>query len=542
MRCRVTTRPPRPPVALPPVATDADTLQSFLEDAAHYHGGHAAGVAFPRSEGEVAALVTSVDRLLPIGAQSSLTGGATPMGEVIVSTTRMAAIGPIDRDTVRVQPGVVLSSLQESLASARRYYPPAPTYNGACVGGTIATNASGAATFKYGSTRRWVKALTVVLATGEVVDIERGQVAADPRGFFEIDGPPGLRRVMVPAYVMPDVPKRSAGYFASPGMDLVDLFIGSEGTLGIVVDATLAIVPDPPNTCHALVPCPTESGAVALVGALRRASRETWRARDPRGLDVSAIEQMDRRCLAMLRDDGEDRKHHVHVPDGTAMALLVQIELPADVTSERAFEQLSSAREPGAPDTPLARFCALLDASGVLDDTQMALPGEHRRAEQFVAIREAVPSAVKHRIGIAKQTIDLSIEKTAGDMIVPFERFEEMLAVYHEGFGRRGLDHAIWGHVSDGNVHPNVLPRTVEEMHAGREAILEFGHEVMRRGGCPLAEHGVGRSPLKQALLRQLYGDAGIDAMREVKAALDPDWKLSPGVLFPRSGGASAPP
>jgi D-lactate dehydrogenase (cytochrome) len=107
-----------------------------------------------------------------------------------------------------------------------------------------------------------------------------------------------------------------------------------------------------------------------------------------------------------------------------------------------------------------------------------------------------------------------------------------MLAIYHEGFGRRGLDYAIWGHISDGNVHPNVLPRSIDEMLAGREAILEFGHEVIRRGGCPLAEHGVGRSPMKQQLLRDLYKEAGIEEMRAVKRALDPEWKLSPGVLF----------
>jgi D-lactate dehydrogenase (cytochrome) len=139
---------------------------------------------------------------------------------------------------------------------------------------------------------------------------------------------------------------------------------------------------------------------------------------------------------------------------------------------------------------------------------------------------------VKHRIGIAKQTVGVSIEKTAADMIVPFARFGEMLALYHEGFRRRGLDYAIWGHVSDGNVHPNVLPRTVEEMLAGREAVLEFGREAIARGGCPLAEHGVGRSPMKQQLLRELYGEAGIGQMRAVKRALDPEWKLSPGVLF----------
>ena len=409
---------------------------------------------------------------------------------------------------------------------------PRPTYDGAFVGGTIATNASGAATFKYGSTRRWVKALTVVLASGDVLDIERGQVRADPRGFFEIQTPAAVARLQVPGYRMPDVPKRSAGYYAAPGMDLVDLFIGSEGTLGVIVEAELGLVARVPATCLALVACPSTDGALALVQAMRRDSMETRHGGDPRGIDVSAIEQMDRRCLEMLREDGEDRKHGVRFPDATEMALLVQLELPAEVTAERAFEQIGCARDADAPDTPLVRFCRLLDAAGVLDDTEMALPGDRRRAQQFFDLREAVPSAVKRRIGLAKQTVGASIEKTAADMIVPFAQFADMLAMYHDGFRRRGLDYAIWGHVSDGNVHPNVLPRTIEEMLAGRAAILEFGEEVVKRGGCPLAEHGVGRSPMKQQLLRRLYGDEGIDQMRAVKRVLDPQWKLAPGVLF----------
>lgn len=533
MTCGIETRPPRGPVELPRIETDPDVLASFVEDAAHYHGGHAAGVAFPRSEGEVAALVRACDRLLPIGAQSSLTGGATPMGDVLLNTTRFAQIVHIGADEVRVQPGVVLSTLQEGLARAGRYYPPAPTYNGACVGGTIATNASGAATFKYGSTRRWVKRLTVVLVSGDVLDIARGEVVAD-RGFFEIRTASGIARVPVPGYRMPDVPKRSAGYFAAPEMDLIDLFIGSEGTLGVVVEAELALVAQAPNTCLALVPCPTERAALDLVDAMRRASIETRRSRDPLGLDVSAIEQMDRRCIEMLREDGEDTKYAVRFPEGTAIALLVQLELPAEVTPERAFEQIGCARDTDGPDVPLVRFCRLLDGAGVFEDTELVLPGDRTRAQQLFDLREAVPSAVKHRIGLAKQAVDPSIEKTAADMIVPFAEFGDVLAMYHDGFRRRGLDYAIWGHISDGNVHPNVLPRSVDEMKAGREAILEFGGEVVKRGGCPLAEHGVGRSPMKQQLLRLLYGDAGIDQMRAVKRALDPQWKLSPGVLFTR--------
>ncbi len=539
---RARTRPPRDASPPPPVAIEPETIGAYLEDAAHYPGGHAEGVACPRTEGEVAALVRTSRRVLPIGAQSSVTGGATPMGDLVISTARMNAVVEIRGERVRVQPGVAIGALQESLAAAGCYYPPFPTYTAAFAGGVVATNASGAATFKYGSTRGWVDALTVVLASGEVLDLERGQVRAHPEGYFEIeyagskdpayDGS-HVVRVPVPTYRMPDVPKRSAGYFAEPGMDLIDLFIGAEGTLGIITEVTFRVLTRIPAPALALVPVPSEAKAVALVDALRRASQRTWREHDPRGLDVAAIENMDRRCLEMLREDGVDRKHDVTFPSDTAIALVVQLELPPETTAERAYEEIGNALSPSATDTPLVLFCRLLDEYHVLDATELALPGDQKRREQLVDVREAVPSAVNQRVGDVKRATGQDIEKTAADMIVPFEHFGEMLEVYHGGFRRRGLDHAIWGHISDGNVHPNVIPRTIDDVKAGKEAILEFGREVARRGGCPLAEHGVGRNPVKQALLKQLYGDRGIEEMRAVKRALDPEGKLAPGVLFP---------
>jgi len=530
--CRAKTRPARDFSQAPAVATDAETLGAYLEDAAHYPGGFASGVARPCTEGEVAALVRACRHVLPIGAQSSVTGGATPMGEVVVSTARMASVVEIRGDRARVQPGVALTSLQEALAAAGAHYPPVPTYTGAFAGGVVATNASGAATFKYGSTRDWVEALTVVLASGEVLDVARGEVAAHPDGWFEIEGSRGVTRVPIPSYRMPDVPKRSAGYFAAPGMDLVDLFVGAEGTLGIVTEITFRVLPRAPLVALAFVPVPTEAGAVALVRALRDASRRTRQERDPRGIDVAAIENLDRRCLEILREDGVDRQHDVTLPLAAEMALLVQIELPPGTTAARAYDEIGAALGDGAPDTPLVRVCRLLDAHGVLDATELAMPGDRRRAEQLLAVREAVPTGVNDRVAQAKRATGQAIEKTAADMVVPFDRFGEMLALYHEGYRRRGLDHAIWGHISDGNVHPNVIPRTIEDVKAGKEAILEFGREASRLGGCPLAEHGVGRSPVKQALLGQLYGERGLEEMRAVKRALDPDWKLAPGVVF----------
>jgi D-lactate dehydrogenase (cytochrome) len=183
-------------------------------------------------------------------------------------------------------------------------------------------------------------------------------------------------------------------------------------------------------------------------------------------------------------------------------------------------------------DTPIGRFVRLLEGAGVADATELALAGDRRRVDQFLALREAVPAGVNQRVGAAKRDVDRRIEKTAADMIVPFDRLGEMLAIYREGFERRRLDYAIWGHLSDGNVHPNVLPRSAADVDAGKEAILEFGREAARLGGCPLAEHGVGRNPVKQALLRQLYGDAGVADMRRVKRALDPQSKLARGVIF----------
>ncbi len=532
MSFRAVTRSPRGPLAAPPLQTDPAVVASFLDDAAHYPGGRADGVVFPRSEAEVAAILREHRQVLPIGAQSSVTGGATPRGGIVLSTAKMAAILEVTDTFARVQPGLPVVTLKQALAADRRYYPPAPTYDGAFVGGTISTNASGAATFKYGSTRDWVRRLTVVLACGEVLDIERGRVHAHPDGFFEIETSGGVIAVPVPTYRMPDVPKRSAGYFAAAGMDLIDLFIGAEGTLGVVVEATLGVLTPAPATCLALVYSRDEARALGVVADLRERSRRTWRERDPRGLDVSAIEMLDRRCLAMLHEDGSDAKHGIAQPPDTEIALLVQLELATATTGEDAYNQIASALDPGGDATPLGLFCRLLNDAGVLDHVDVAVPGDQARAQQFFDFRESAPEAVKQRVALAKQDVDPAIQKTAADMIVPYDRFGEMMGIYRRGYERRGLPYAIWGHVSDGNVHPNVIPRTVADVEAGQEAILEFGREVVARGGSPLSEHGVGRSAVKQALLRQLYGDRGIEEMRAVKRALDPDWKLAPGVIF----------
>jgi D-lactate dehydrogenase (cytochrome) len=221
----------------------------------------------------------------------------------------------------------------------------------------------------------------------------------------------------------------------------------------------------------------------------------------------------------------------VNVPEGTALLLLVQLEFPTRLTDSQVHDDIAGAMSDGV-DSSIGRFCRQLWEHEALDQAEIAAPGNIRRSQQFLALREGAPTGVNRRVGDARRLVDTRIDKTAADMIVPFDRFADMMIMYREGYGSRGLDYAIWGHISDGNVHPNVIPRSHADVVKGREAILEFGREVVRLGGSPLAEHGVGRSTIKQTLLRQLYGERGIEQMRAIKREIDPDWKLAPGVIF----------
>jgi D-lactate dehydrogenase (cytochrome) len=502
-RRAVTVTPPR-------IDRDQAVVSSFLSDAAHVPGGFAEGVAFPRDEAEAASLIRHASRVLPVGAQSSLTGGATPRGEVVLSTRALTTLGPPANGRIRAGAGIALNVLQRSLAAAALYYPPVPTFDGAFVGGTIATNAAGAATFKHGSTRRWIEAATIVLANGDILDVVRGETNASADGWFEIELTTGaVRRVPVPRYTMPDVPKLSAGYYAKPGMDLIDLFIGSEGTLGVVIEATLRIVARPRRVA-ALIRCADDGQAVALTAALRQDAAAAWKKEGP--LDVAAIEYMDTRALRAVPDDAFARAG-VTRPSGPSVMLLAQIEIGADEESA------------------LGRLQSVLTAVGIEDDPYLALAGDDRGAERLFNLRESVPASVNAIVAATKQTHP-DAEKTAGDMIVPFPRLAESIELYRTTFETRGIDYAIWGHVSDGNLHPNVVPHSFDDVRRGREAILDMARRVVAMGGAPLAEHGVGRSAMKQQLLRELYGSEGIDQMRAVKRALDPEWKLAPGVLF----------
>lgn len=493
------------------LVTTPAALASVLADAAHFPDGHTSALALPTDIAEVAWVLQNHATVLPIGSQTSLTGGATPRGEVVMALRELRGIDQISSDRWRVGAGVTLAEFQAHLARNDAFFPPVPAYAGAQIGGAASTNAAGPATFKYGSTRRWIEGLTVVLADGAMLELQRGQCRAHPDGFFELARPGGGRRVPIPAYHLPQVAKVSAGYYAAPEMDLIDLFLGSEGTLGVITHVVARVVSPAPRIVLMLVTCPDEATALDLTRSLRLEAQQAWRGLASRP-DISAIEYLDGPSLDLLRLGAAESV----LPEAARAALIIQRELTSPAADAQAAGCLAALLRDARAEIVLA-----------------ALPGDVVTARRILDLRAGVPLAVNEIIGRAQRDVDAHISKVAADMIVPFDRLADMVHMFREEFERLGLPHAVWGHISDGNLHPNAIPRSLAEADAGQAAILRLGRIVTAMGGSPLAEHGVGRNPTKQALLRQLYGDAGIEQMRAVKAALDPEARLAPGVMFP---------
>jgi D-lactate dehydrogenase (cytochrome) len=209
------------------------------------------------------------------------------------------------------------------------------------------------------------------------------------------------------------------------------------------------------------------------------------------------------------------------------------MEIPESVTNDRAQELLAGLLEGRAepPDGPLMRLFRILMEHDALEDLEFAFPEDRSRSDALKEFREAVPKRINELLAARRRSVE-GVKKVGGDLIVPTEHLEEMLRLYEEGFRNRGLRFAIWGHVSDGNLHPNAIPEDARQVELGYDALLEFAAEAKRRGGCPLSEHGVGRNPVKQEMLRRFVGGAGIESMKAVKQALDPEWRFAPGVLF----------
>ncbi len=472
----------------------AAEFEEYLRDESR-RTGSADQILFAKSEADISgALQTS----LPItiqGARTGIAAGAVPNGGLVLNLSRMNHVGGVEDGRLTVQPGALLTEIQERAKDAGLFFPPDPTETSASIGGMLACNASGAMSYHYGPTRKWVNALRVMLPDGDVVRVQRGK-KLDGLSFSlatesgrEICG-------TLPELKMPDV-KSAAGYFINPDMDLVDLFIGMEGTLGIITEAELLLRPVPPVRQALCAFFPDEASALKFVRFLRE------------DLSPVAIELFGHRALDLLRESEMDLPtfpEHAHTA--------IYFEFHGD--SEESLEEavMSSAE----------RMAEL----GAGEDDCWFADGP-RQIEIQKTFRHATPEAVNLLIDRRKKMCP-GLTKLGTDMSVPDEQLEAVMKLYRDDLAAAGLEYVIFGHVGNNHVHVNILPRSMDELAQGKALYLKWAAEVVAMGGSVSAEHGIGK--IKVPLLETMFGTDGIAAMRDVKKMFDPEGMLNPGNLF----------
>jgi len=527
-----------------------DTVRSeyekYLIDESRFGEGRARIIFFPESEEQICAFLRRMcSESIPVtisAGRTGIVGGAVPPGGAILSTEKMNKILGLRLDSatgewlVRVQPGVILrdlhtkierkefrellicasesekKDLERFLEDPRRYfYPPDPTEDSSTIGGNIATNAAGARTYKYGPTRRFVRRIRVALANGDILDISRGHVFASPTRTFEVQLSDGRCETLeLPSYVMPNV-KNVAGYYVEEGMDFIDLFIGSEGTIGVVTEAELALAPRLGNLLTALIFFPSEREAVGFVHRVRGGHQKgRVYAEGP-----ESIEYFDSNSLNLLRLARKESTTPLEIPEFPEKAVAA-ILLEQSYTEEE-FEKLIEALDVG-----------LKENGSSLEDTMSATGDSDRK--RLTNIRHAIPETVNQVIALRKRRIP-EIHKVGTDTAVPDQYLDAMLEYYVKRLVEERFEYVIFGHISENNLHVNILPNTLEELKRAESLAEEFARYAVEHGGTVSGEHGVGK--LKRNLLKVMYGEKGVEEMFQVKKILDPQLILNPGDIFP---------
>jgi len=480
--------------------TNPEQTKRFLEDTSNLRTGHTPGVYFPENREDIRQLLeeaaSTSRRLVIAGNGTGTTGGRIPFGDYVVSMEKLNRIGKIQQTserhaTITVEAGALLEDIQRATEAEGWLYPPDPTEKLCFIGSTIANNSSGARTYKYGPTRNHVSRISVALASGEILDIPRGRSIADQDGLFHIPLESGQTiDLRIPAYNMPPVRKHNAGYYSAPGMDLIDLFIGSEGTLGIILDADLELMPQPEKIIALLVYFPALDNLFSfLAEAMEKKGR----------IHPRALEMFEHNALGFLRNVYPD------IPDA-AGALFIEQETTAE-----------------DEDAVLEAWLELMETHHTLtDDSWVALDkGEQADMKEF---RHALPVQVNEWLSRQQES------KVSTDMAVPLDAFRELVNFYRNRCEEQGFHYIIFGHAGDGHVHLNILPKNHDEFLAAKQLYIELVDKVIDLHGTLSAEHGIGK--LKSPYLERMFGKEGIMEMVRIKKTLDPTLMLNVGNLI----------
>jgi FAD/FMN-containing dehydrogenase len=403
------------------------------------------------------------------GGQSSTTAASITDRGILLSLRTMGRIIDIDTvaRTVRVQPGAFVADVRRAAADQGLLFAPDPTSEEeATIGGALACNASGARSLRYGTTRDHAIALRVALANGETIELRRARLEKNTVGYAMAQHP-------------------------------IDWFIGSEGTLGVIVEAEFALLPLPESVIGLAIPFEGEADALAFVAA----------ARESRDLSPRCLEYFDHGAVEIVRDAaGADDWN----PGGTGSAL---------VYGEDAGS---------GDDSALERWVELAERHGarVADARVFQSEAELREARR---LRHAVPACMNER-GSSFRTD--GGRKVSTDWAVPYRSLHDAIVAARAAAGRQGIAQpVIYGHAGNGHPHENFIARDASELEAVERAVTETLGHVLAAGGTVAAEHGIGK--LKRRWLPLQMSDLQVRAMRSLKRELDPLGILAPGNVLP---------
>ena len=420
-------------------------------------------IVFPASTAEVAGVVEVAAHygvaVIPRGAGTGYAAGAAPVsGGIVLCLARMNRILGVERDALRLhaEAGAITRSIHAHAHQAGLYYPPDPGSSSTCtIGGNIACNAAGPHTLRYGTTADYVAGLTVVTSEGAILRLGEGGDTSRP--------------------------------------DLLALMSGSEGTLGVVTEALLRLIPAPAVRTTLAATFDGMEGAAASVAAVAGA-----------GVVPAALEFMDAGALAAVRRAGGGTL------GGDAAALVIfEVE--------------------GTPETASREAEAVRAAATTAGATSVEIAGDRAEADRLWAARKAVSAAV------AK----VMIGKVNEDVVVPRDRIAEVVD-YTADIGRRhDLPVVNFGHLGDGNLHATFLidTRVAGERDRAEAAAGDLFDRVLALGGSLSGEHGVGQAKL--AYVERQLGPGGVALMRRIKSAVDPRSTLNPGKKIPSAPGAT---
>jgi D-lactate dehydrogenase (cytochrome) len=386
-----------------------------------------------------------------------------------------------------VQPGALAQEVIDFLSDKDKFYPPNPTETLSSIGGNIATNASGSRTYKYGPTRKYVQRLKILLPQGDILDLKRGEIFAD-KNYFEFTSDSRNYSFSFESLPMPNV-KNASGLYLKENMDLIDLFIGCEGLLGITMEADLRVIKRPLKTISLIIFFYNKTNLLNALTAVKQ-----------RFKSISLIEYFDKSSLNYIRMSTSE------IPAKASYALWIEDEVEEDREDSFLEEWMAFIQEYSS----LGYYTWFAQSSSEL-----------KRISDF---RHSLPLKVNEELIRNKQS------KIGTDSAVPDDAFEDYYNFITEELDSLGYKHFIYGHIGNSHLHADIMISNQKERDKALEIYDVLMLKAIELNGTVSAEHGIGK--VKKKHLMMMYGPSGINAMKQVKLKLDPDNLLNRGNMF----------